>query len=175
MQTALDLLEGAGHEAFVVGGCTRDKLLGTEPEDWDITTSARPEETLEVFRDYRTIPTGLKHGTVTVRIDGTLLEVTTYRVDGDYADSRHPDDVSFTRNLEEDLARRDFSMNAIAYSPSRGFKDLYGGTEDIRNRTIRCVGDHELRFTEDALRILRALRFASVLGFSIEPATAEAI
>lgn len=175
VRKALDLLEGAGHEAWVVGGCTRDKLLGTEPEDWDITTSALPEETLEVFRDYRTIPTGLKHGTVTVRIEKTPMEVTTFRVDGDYADSRHPDDVSFTRNLEEDLARRDFTMNAIAYSPSRGFQDLYGGAEDIQNKTIRCVGAPEQRFTEDALRILRALRFSSVLGFDIEPETAKAI
>lgn len=175
VKTALDLLERAGHEAWVVGGCTRDKLLGTEPEDWDITTSALPEETLDVFRDYRTIPTGLKHGTVTVRIDGTSLEVTTYRVDGSYADSRHPDDVSFTRSLDEDLARRDFTMNAIAYSPVRGFTDRYGGAEDIRTKTIRCVGDPEQRFTEDALRMLRALRFASVLGFDIEPATAAAV
>ncbi|MBQ8063719.1 MAG: tRNA nucleotidyltransferase, partial [Clostridia bacterium] len=175
VETALSLLEAGGFEAYVVGGCTRDSLLGTVPEDWDITTSALPEQTLEVFRDYRTIETGLQHGTVTVRIDKTNLEITTYRVDGKYEDSRHPDAVTFTRSLSEDLARRDFTMNAIAYSPTRGWKDLYGGAEDIEDRLIRCVGDPETRFTEDALRVLRALRFSSVLGFEIEGKTADAI
>lgn len=175
VETALSLLETNGFEAYVVGGCTRDSLLGDAPGDWDITTSALPEETLAVFEDYRTIETGLKHGTVTVRIEKTNLEITTYRVDGTYEDSRHPDEVSFTRSLAEDLARRDFTMNAIAYSPTRGYEDLYGGADDIERKIIRCVGDPETRFTEDALRILRALRFSSVLGFEIEEGTAAAI
>ncbi len=168
-------LEDAGFEAWVVGGCTRDALLGHDPGDWDITTSALPEETLDVFSDCRTIEVGLQHGTVAVLYDGMQLEITTYRVDGSYRDSRHPDEVRFTRSLEEDLARRDFTMNAIAFSPSRGLVDVFGGEEDIRNRTIRCVGDPETRFTEDALRILRALRFSSVLGFPLEPETDAAV
>lgn len=173
--TALDRLESAGFEAWVVGGCTRDALLGHTPEDWDITTSALPRETLEVFSDCRTIEVGLRHGTVAVLLDGMQLEITTYRVDGDYRDSRHPDEVHFTRSLEEDLARRDFTMNAIAYSPVRGLVDVFGGAEDIRDRTIRCVGDPETRFTEDALRILRALRFSAVLGFPLSPETDAAV
>ena len=172
---ALSLLERHGFEAYVVGGCTRDALLGETPEDWDITTSALPEQTLEVFSEYRTIETGLQHGTVTVRIDQMNLEVTTYRVDGEYTDARHPETVAFTRSLKEDLARRDFTMNAIAYSPTRGYVDLYEGQADIDHHIIRCVGDSEQRFQEDALRILRALRFSSVLGFSIEAETAAAI
>lgn len=175
VETALRLLEENGYEAWVVGGCTRDALLGDEPHDWDITTSALPEETLSVFAGYRTIETGLQHGTVAVLLDDMLLEVTTYRVDGTYKDSRHPDAVTFTRTLGEDLARRDFTMNAIAYNPAKGFTDLYGGAEDIEHRVIRCVGDPTTRFTEDALRILRALRFSSVLGFSIEERTSDAI
>ena len=175
VETALGLLETAGFEAWVVGGCTRDALLGDTPKDWDITTSALPEETLSVFSDYRTIETGLQHGTVAVLLDDMLLEITTYRVDGTYKDSRHPDAVTFTRTLGEDLARRDFTMNAIAYSPARGYEDLYGGAADIEAHLIRCVGDPETRFTEDALRILRALRFSSVLGFAIEEKTSSAI
>ncbi|MBO4382831.1 MAG: CCA tRNA nucleotidyltransferase [Clostridia bacterium] len=175
VETALRRLEEAGHEAYVVGGCTRDALLGQVPGDWDITTSALPEETRAVFSDCRIIDVGARHGTVAVRLDGMQLEITTYRVDGTYADSRHPDEVTFTRSLEEDLARRDFTMNAIAYSPTRGPVDLYGGAEDIRTRKIRCVGDPETRFTEDALRILRALRFSSVLGFPLEEKTSDAV
>ncbi|MBQ3326299.1 MAG: hypothetical protein IJG86_00760, partial [Clostridia bacterium] len=175
VETALRLLEHAGFEAWVVGGCTRDALLGDAPKDWDITTSALPAETLSVFSDFRTIETGLQHGTVAVLLDGMLLEITTYRVDGTYKDSRHPDEVTFTRSIDEDLARRDFTMNAIAYSPARGYEDLYGGASDIEAHLIRCVGDPETRFTEDALRILRALRFSSVLGFAIEERTASAI
>lgn len=175
VRTALERLEAAGHEAYVVGGCTRDALLGTDPGDWDITTSALPEETQSVFSNCRTIDVGLRHGTVAVLLDSMTLEITTYRVDGTYEDSRHPDEVTFTRSLEEDLARRDFTMNAIAYSPSRGAVDVFGGAEDIRAGILRCVGDPALRFTEDALRILRALRFSSVLGFAIEPETAKAI
>lgn len=172
---ALERLETAGFEAYVVGGCTRDALLGHAPEDWDITTSALPEETLGVFRDCRTIEIGRQHGTISVLLGGMQLEITTYRIDGDYKDSRHPDEVRFTRSLEEDLARRDFTMNAIAYSPSGGPVDVFGGAEDIRDRTIRCVGDPETRFTEDALRILRALRFSSVLGFPLAPETDAAV
>ncbi|MBQ6445031.1 MAG: tRNA nucleotidyltransferase, partial [Clostridia bacterium] len=175
VETALRLLEHAGFEAWVVGGCTRDALLRDAPKDWDITTSALPAETLSVFSDFRTIETGLQHGTVAVLLDGMLLEITTYRVDGTYKDSRHPDEVTFTRSIDEDLARRDFTMNAIAYSPARGYEDLYGGASDIKAHLIRCVGDPETRFTEDALRILRALRFSSVLGFAIEEQTASAI
>lgn len=173
--TALSLLNEAGFEAYTVGGCTRDSILGTDPKDWDITTSALPEETLAVFQDYRTIETGLKHGTVAVRISHQTLEITTYRVDGTYEDSRHPDKVTFTRSLSEDLARRDFTMNAIAYHPAEGFVDLYDGAKDIASKTIRCVGNPKTRFTEDALRMLRALRFSSTLGFSIEEETSLAI
>ncbi len=175
VEQAIDRLEAAGFEAFIVGGCVRDALLGTSPKDWDITTSALPEETLSVFADERTIETGLQHGTVAVLLEGMLLEITTYRVDGTYQDSRHPDGVTFTRTIGEDLSRRDFTMNAIAYSPTRGYQDLHGGEGDIRQQLIRCVGDPEVRFTEDALRMLRALRFSSVLGFSIEEETAKAI
>lgn len=175
VEKALRFLEQAGYEAWVVGGCTRDALLGAEPHDWDITTSALPEETLSVFSGFRTIETGLKHGTVAVLLDEMLLEITTYRVDGTYRDSRHPDEVTFTGTLGDDLARRDFTMNAIAYSPVRGYADLYGGAEDIEHHLIRCVGDPQTRFTEDALRILRALRFSAVLGFPIEENTSAAI
>ena len=171
----MTLLEQAGFEAYVVGGCTRDALLGLDAKDWDITTSAFPEETKAVFSEYRTIDTGIQHGTVAVLIDGMQLEITTYRVDGEYTDSRHPDEVSFTRTLHEDLARRDFTMNAICYNPSVGWVDDFGGMDDIEQHRIRCVGTPEKRFTEDALRILRALRFSSVLGFSIEKETSLAI
>ena len=156
VQTALDLLETAGFEAFVVGGCTRDALLGDAPHDWDITTSALPEETLSVFSDYRTIETGLQHGTVAVLLDDMLLEITTYRVDGTYKDSRHPDAVSFTRSIGEDLARRDFTMNAIAYSPTRGYEDLYGGASDIEAHLIQGEIDGIVELPRDggAYRIL---------------------
>ena len=168
-------LESAGFEGYAVGGYVRDSLMGRVAGDCDITTSALPEQTKAVFSDLRTIDTGIKHGTVTVLYDGEPYEITTYRVDGEYADSRHPDSVSFTASLEEDLARRDFTVNAMAYSDSRGLVDLYGGREDIEGRSIRAVGEPEKRFTEDALRMLRALRFASVLDFDIEPATREAV
>lgn len=175
VETALRRLEQAGFEAYVVGGCTRDALLGKTPNDWDITTSALPEQTQLVFSDEKTILTGLQHGTVSVRLQDMLLEITTYRVDGTYADSRHPDAVTFTRTLVEDLSRRDFTMNAIAYSPVRGYADEFGGAQDIEAHLIRCVGVPEKRFTEDALRMLRALRFSSVLGFAIEEKTSVAI
>lgn len=171
----IEKLEEAGFEAFCVGGGVRDSIMGTSPEDWDITTSALPEETQKVFEDYRTIDTGLKHGTLTVLIDKTPFEITTYRIDGEYGDNRHPENVSFTRNLAEDLARRDFTVNALAYNDKTGLVDLYGGQNDIYNGIIRTVGDANKRFNEDGLRIMRALRFASVLGFDIEEKTALAI
>ena len=167
----LSRLERAGYEAYIVGGCVRDSLMGQAPHDFDITTSALPEETMAVFADMQVIPTGLKHGTVTVLADGEPVEITTYRVDGDYADGRHPDEVRFTRSLSEDVSRRDFTMNGIAYSPTRGIADEYGGAEDIRRGLIRCIGEADKRFSEDALRILRALRFSAVLGFDIEEET----
>ena len=173
-QQALDRLHAAGHEAWLVGGCVRDLLLGRTPGDVDLTTSALPEETLRVFADVPTVATGLRHGTVTVLLDGTPIEITTYRVDGSYTDARHPDGVTFTRSLREDAARRDFTINAMAYDRDAGLRDWFGGQADLAARTVRCVGDPARRFREDALRILRALRFASVLGFGIDPATAAA-
>ncbi len=164
----LDRLELAGFEAYIVGGCVRDSLMGQQPHDFDITTSALPEETEQVFSDLKVIETGLKHGTVTVLIEGEPVEITTYRIDGEYSDGRHPNEVKFTRSLHEDVARRDFTMNGIAYSPKRGLSDSVGGAEDIRRCTIRCIGEPDRRFNEDALRILRALRFSAVLGFEIE-------
>lgn len=175
VRTAIDLLEVSSHEAYAVGGSIRDAVLGKDPEDWDITTSALPEQTEAVFHSYRVIETGIKHGTVTVLIEDMPLEITTYRVDGDYSDFRHPNRVAFTRSLTEDLERRDFTMNALAYNPTRGFVDEFDGLKDIQNRVIRCVGDPNVRFEEDALRILRALRFSATLGFSIEPGTAQAV
>lgn len=172
---AIQALNDAGHEAYAVGGCIRDTLLGKEPTDWDIATSATPDEISAVFSAYRTIDTGVQHGTVTVILDDTALEITTYRIDGDYTDGRHPDSVSFTRFLAEDLRRRDFTINAMAYHPLIGLVDLHGGQTDLRTGMIRCIGEPERRFEEDALRILRALRFASVLGFSIHSDTSAAL
>ncbi len=173
--SALEKLNNHGFEAYVVGGCVRDTLLGREPNDWDITTDALPEQIIEVFSDHRVIPTGIQHGTVTVLIDSQPLEITTYRIDGEYRDNRHPDSVTFTRNLREDLQRRDFTINAIAYHPQAGIVDHFSGLADLDNRQIVCVGDPEKRFTEDALRILRALRFSAQFGFSVEKMTAKAI
>lgn len=172
---SLFALNQAGYEAYVVGGCVRDSLMGITPTDWDITTSALPEQTLAVFRDYHTIETGIQHGTVTVLIEDMPLEITTYRVDGDYSDGRHPDTVSFTRSLKEDLRRRDFTVNAMAYHPHSGLVDPFNGQKDLKKQIIRCVGKPQKRFTEDALRILRGLRFASTLDFTIKPSTAKAI
>ena len=172
---ALAMLEEAGYEAFIVGGCVRDFLMGLPPKDYDITTSALPEQTARVFREYPVIETGIQHGTITVVMDGMPLEITTYRTEGTYSDNRHPDSVSFTASLREDVARRDFTMNAIAYSPTGGMIDHFGGAEDIRCGVIRCVGDPATRFREDALRMMRGIRFASVLGFSMEENTAAAI
>lgn len=175
VQNCIELLEESGFSAYAVGGAVRDSLIGVCPNDWDVTTSARPEETLEVFKDFRTIPTGIKHGTVTVLFDngGALLpiEVTTFRVDGDYLDSRHPESVSFSRDVRDDLSRRDFTVNAMAYSEREGLIDAFDGSDDLKNRIIRTVGDAEQRFSEDALRILRAFRFSAQLGFEIEEKT----
>lgn len=171
----LDKLENAGYEAWIVGGCVRDSLMGITPHDFDVTTSALPEETERVFAGMRVIETGLKHGTITVLSDGEPVEITTYRIDGEYHDSRRPDSVTFTRSLREDIARRDFTMNGIAYSPKRGLFDEFGGAGDIHGGIIRCIGEPERRFTEDALRILRGLRFSASLGFWIEDGTAAAM
>ena len=169
----LNKLEAAGYEAYAVGGCVRDSVLGRNPNDWDITTSAKPEEVKAVFG--RTIDTGLKHGTVTVMMGKEGFEITTYRIDGIYEDGRHPKDVTFASDLQEDLKRRDFTINAMAYNPSEGIVDLFGGMEDLKNGVIRCVGDPMERFSEDALRIMRAVRFSAQLGFSIEPDTRRAL
>ena len=168
----LHRLHECGYEAYVVGGCVRDSVIGMIPDDWDITTSATPQQVRDAFR--RTIDTGIEHGTVTVRMDGESVEVTTFRIDGDYADHRHPDNVSFTTSLEEDLKRRDFTINAMAYNDRDGLIDLFGGMEDLRQRVVRCVGDPRERFTEDALRIFRAVRFCAKLGYELDPATKEA-
>lgn len=172
---ALEILCGGGHSAFIVGGAVRNILMGIPVHDWDIASSALPSETLELFKDYRTVETGVKHGTVTVIIDGMSLEITTFRIEKGYSDNRHPDSVDFTRKIDEDLSRRDFTVNAIAYSPQAGFVDPFSGREDTERGVIRCVGEADKRFGEDALRILRALRFAAVLGFEIDPETAKSI
>lgn len=172
---ALMLLSQKGHEAFCIGGCVRDSIMGIEPNDYDITTSADPNEILDCFSAYKCLTVGIRHGTVTVMIDDDPLEITTFRIDGEYIDSRHPESVTFTKDLYEDTARRDFTVNAIAYSPAKGYIDQHNGIKDIEDKIIRCVGDPVKRFTEDALRILRALRFASVLGFDIETDTCKAI
>ena len=175
VNTAIEILCGKGHSAYVVGGAVRNLMMGIPVNDWDITTSALPEETLELFKDFRTIETGIKHGTVTVIIDGMPLEITTYRIEKGYSDNRHPDEVEFTDRVEDDLSRRDFTVNAMAYSPKNGLVDPFGGCEDISKKLIRCVGNPDKRFGEDALRILRALRFSSVLGFDIDSETAESV
>ena len=173
VRTILHTLQRAGYEAYVVGGCVRDSLLGRTPEDWDITTQAKPEETKALFS--RTIDTGIQHGTVTVMMHGRGYEVTTYRVDGEYEDGRHPKEVAFTAELKEDLRRRDFTINAMAYNEEQGLVDAFGGKEDLKAGIIRCVGDPDERFTEDALRIMRAVRFSAQLGFVIEERTKSAI
>lgn len=175
VDTAINLLQSAGFEAYAVGGCVRDSLLGKTPNDWDITTSAKPEDMNSVFADFHCIDTGIKHGTVTVVIDGEPLEITTFRLDGEYEDNRHPKSVTFTSDLGADLGRRDFTVNAMAYSKMTGMVDLFSGQNDLKNKIIRCVGDPDRRFNEDALRILRALRFASALDFEIEEKTAQSL
>ena len=174
-ETALRLLEESGYECYIVGGSVRDFCMQVPPHDFDITTASSPEETKKVFAQYRVIPTGEKHGTVTVMMDGEPLEITTFRKDGDYLDGRHPEKVEFTSAIEEDLLRRDFTVNAMAYSPFRGMKDPYGGQQDLKRKMLRCVGDADRRFHEDALRLLRALRFAARLCFDVEESTHEAL
>lgn len=173
VEKIISTLEASGHEAYAVGGCVRDCILSKTPHDWDITTSAQPKEVKGLFK--KTFDTGIEHGTVTVLIGKTGYEVTTYRIDGKYEDGRHPSEVVFTASLEEDLKRRDFTINAMAYNPTRGLVDLFGGVEDLKKGIIKAVGNPIERFSEDALRMLRALRFAAQLGFDIEPATYEAI
>lgn len=172
---AICRLEARGHECYAVGGCVRDSLLGALPHDWDLTTSATPPEMKAAFADCRVIETGIQHGTVTVLYQKEPLEITTFRKDGAYADNRHPTAVTFSKAVEDDLSRRDFTVNAMAYHPEKGLIDLFGGREDLKNKRIRCVGDPETRFNEDGLRILRAVRFASALGFVLEEATARAV
>ena len=172
VKVIIQTLEAAGYEAYAVGGCVRDSVLGRIPADWDITTSALPEQVKELF--HRTIDTGIEHGTVTVMMDKEGFEVTTYRIDGEYRDHRHPEQVNFTGELKEDLRRRDFTINAMAYNDRCGLVDAFGGIEDLKHGVIRCVGVAGERFEEDALRILRAVRFAAQLGFEIEKETADA-
>lgn len=170
----LNRLMGAGFDAYVVGGSLRDALLLKEAHDWDVTSAATPDEVMALFSDMHVIPTGLKHGTVTVVSDGDPIEITTFRTDGEYTDSRHPKSVSFAKTVEDDLSRRDFTVNAMAYNEHRGLVDIFGGKEDLSRRVIRCVGDPEKRFSEDALRIMRAFRFSSQLDFEIDPDTLSA-
>ena len=174
-ETAVKMLKDCGFEAFLIGGSVRDYIMGMPIGDIDITTSATPTEVEEVFKDFRVIETGIKHGTVTVLIDNEPLEITTYRSESTYSDNRHPDSVTFSKKLSDDVIRRDFTMNGIAFDFQDGFVDLVDGINDINNGIIRCIGDAETRFREDALRILRALRFSAVLGFSIEENTSFAI
>ena len=173
--TVVERLERYGYEAYVVGGCVRDSLLGRNPKDWDVCTNALPEEVLRVFKRFHVIKTGLQHGTVTVMVDKQPVEVTTFRIDGDYSDNRHPDSVNFVSRVEDDLARRDFTINAMAYSPARGLVDAFDGQADLKAGIIRCVGEPDARFNEDGLRILRALRFAARYNFGIETETAFSI
>ena len=170
----LDALHGAGHAAYAVGGCVRDSLLGLDPHDWDLCTSARPEQVMALFGEEKCIPTGLQHGTVTVKQGGRLYETTTFRTEGAYSDGRHPDAVCFVPDVREDLARRDFTINAMAYSAEEGFIDPFGGRDDLAAHLVRAVGEPERRFEEDALRILRLYRFAARFGFAIDPATGAA-
>ena len=170
----LDALHGAGHAAYAVGGCVRDSLLGLDPHDWDLCTSARPEQVMALFGEEKCIPTGLQHGTVTVKQAGRLYETTTFRTEGAYSDGRHPDAVCFVPDVREDLARRDFTINAMAYSAEEGLIDPFGGRDDLAAHLVRAVGEPERRFEEDALRILRLYRFAARFGFAIDPATGAA-
>lgn len=171
----LNRLKASGYQAYIVGGCVRDALLGREPKDWDVCTDALPHEMQAVFRGQHVIETGLKHGTLTVMYDHEPYEVTTFRVDGEYTDHRHPDEVHFVKDVVDDLSRRDFTVNAMAWSPETGLVDAFDGRGDLKRQMIRCVGEPEKRFGEDALRIMRALRFASVYGFAIEEKTAAAV
>ncbi len=175
VQRAVDVIENNGFEAYLVGGCVRDMLMNVPPHDYDITTNALPMQVKEMFNGYTVVETGLKHGTVTVVIDRENIEITTYRIDGEYADNRRPAKVAFASSIEDDLSRRDFTVNAMAYSPERGLVDLFSGQEDIEKGIIRCVGEPDKRFNEDGLRIMRALRFAATLGYEIAEETAVSI
>ena len=174
-QSILKTIEGWGYRAYLVGGCVRDSLLGLAPHDWDLCTAARPEQVMELFGEKQCIPTGLQHGTVTVKRDGRLYEITTFRTEGAYRDNRHPDWVKFVDSVESDLARRDYTVNAMAYSPARGFADPFGGRVDLESKVLRAVGDPVTRFQEDSLRILRGVRFAVKYGLSVDPATESAM
>ncbi|MBQ6877327.1 MAG: HD domain-containing protein [Oscillospiraceae bacterium] len=174
-EKVISMLENSGFEAYAVGGCVRDSLLGKKPTDYDVATSAKPEEMKEVFKNEHVIETGIKHGTLTVLVEGKPIETTTFRIDKDYSDNRHPAKVEFTSSLEKDLARRDFTVNALAFGKKTGIIDVFGGISDLEHGIIRAVGNPDTRFGEDALRIMRALRFSSVLGFEIEEKTAASI
>ena len=169
----IEELEKNGYEGFVVGGCVRDTIMGRKPNDWDIATNAKPDEVMRIFR--KTIPTGIDHGTVTVMINKVAYELTTYRIDGEYVDMRHPEKVEFSKNIVDDLSRRDFTINAMAYNKRIGLVDEFGGMDDIENKLIRCVGNPNKRFNEDALRMIRAVRFSAKLGFKIEEKTFQSI
>ena len=170
----LDALHAAGYAAYAVGGCVRDSLLGRTAHDWDLCTSALPQQVMELFGAEQCIPTGLQHGTVTIKYGGQLYETTTFRTEGSYTDGRHPDAVQFVPDVREDLARRDFTINAMAYNEAEGLVDPFGGQKDLQNGLLRAVGEPQQRFTEDALRILRLYRFAARFGFAIDPPTAQA-
>ena len=173
--TILSLLEQHNYESYVVGGCVRDNLRGVKPHDYDICTAATPEEVKEVFKNYKIIDTGLKHGTVTIIGKSDKYEITTFRIDGNYSDNRHPDSIQFTTDIVKDLSRRDFTINAMAYSNINGLQDPFDGKTDLKNKIIKCVGDPDTRFNEDALRILRAIRFSAKLNFSIETNTKKSM
>lgn len=175
VKAAIQALKSNGYSAYIVGGCVRDSIIGKLPLDWDVCTNALPQQMKNVFASFNYIETGLKHGTITVVIDRHNIEITTFRIDGEYSDGRHPDKVLFVSDLKKDLLRRDFTINAMAYSDEEGLIDFFDGKQDISDRIIRCVGDADRRFSEDALRILRAVRFSSVLGFEVEDKTAESI
>ncbi|MEN8908230.1 MAG: CCA tRNA nucleotidyltransferase [Clostridiales bacterium] len=168
VKLVLDHLSNNGFESYVVGGCVRDKLLNKKPKDWDVTTSAKPENIIKLFRNFSVVPTGLKHGTVTVIINKYNIEITTYRIDGEYIDNRRPENIKFTASLKEDLSRRDFTINAMAYNEEQGLVDFFGGQRDLNRRLIKCVGDSYKRFSEDALRMMRAVRFSCQLNFDLD-------
>ncbi len=175
VKTIIECLNKNSFEAYIVGGCVRDSILGLTPHDWDICTNAKPEQIKRCFKEFRTFDSGIKHGTISVVMDKEIFEVTTYRIDGEYTDNRHPESVTFTDDITRDLTRRDFTVNAMAYNESNGVIDSFGGMEDLTNRIVRCVGNPDERFKEDALRIIRALRFASVYNMEIEKNTSDSI
>ncbi|MEG2868537.1 MAG: CCA tRNA nucleotidyltransferase, partial [Terrisporobacter sp.] len=171
----IDQIYNHGYEAYIVGGCVRDSIIGTQPHDYDITSSATPEKIMEIFADHKCIETGIEHGTVSILINEEIFEITTYRVEGEYKDHRRPEKVEYTRSLEEDLKRRDFTINSMAYNEKNGLVDIFGGISDINNKIIKTVGNPDERFEEDGLRMIRAIRFSSKLDFKIEKNTINAI